>query len=131
MIILTLIDKHFILYWRDPMRNFEDLEVWKRSCRLATRIYKTFEKCHDSGFYNQITRAAISVASNIAEGSERRTDKEFINFIYIAKGSLGELRTQLYIANRIGYIPDSSRRELVAEAKELSSMLFGLIRKLE
>ena len=101
------------------MRNFEDLEVWKRSCRLATSIYKAFEKCRDSGFYNQITRAAISIASNIAEGSERRTDKEFINFIYIAKGSLGELRTQLYIANRIGYIPDSSRRELVAETKEL------------
>jgi four helix bundle protein len=113
------------------MRNFEDLEVWKRSCRLATCIYKAFEKCHDSGFYSQITRAAISVASNIAEGSERRTDKEFINFIYIAKGSLGELRTQLYIANRIGYIPDSSRRELVAETKELSSMLQGLIRKLQ
>ncbi len=113
------------------MRNFEDLEVWKRSCLLATSIYKAFEKCRDSGFYNQITRAAISIASNIAEGSERRTDKEFITFLYIARGSLAELRTQLYIADRIGYLPSPSRSELVAETKELSSMLFGLVRKLQ
>ena len=73
------------------MRNFEDLEIWKRSCLLATSIYKAFEKCRDSGFYNQITRAAISIASNIAEGSERRTDKEFITFLYIARGIAGRI----------------------------------------
>ena len=109
------------------MRNFEELEVWKRSCRLALQIYEALKKCRDHGFYNQITRAAVSVPSNIAEGSERRTDREFISFLYIAKGSVGELRTQLYLAAKLGYITSEQMTVLAAEAKEISKMLHGLI----
>ena len=112
------------------MRNFEDLEVWKKSCRLATTIYKSFARCHDKGFYGQITRAAISIPSNIAEGSERRTDQDFISFLSMAKGSAAELRTQLYIAQCIGYLSRTDRVNLTNEAKEISSMLYGLIQTL-
>ena len=81
--------------------SFEQLDVWKRSCQLSIKVYNIFAKIKDNGLYNQITRAAVSVPSNIAEGSERQTTKEFIQFLYIAKGSVAELRTQLYIAGKL------------------------------
>ena len=64
------------------IKNFEQLDVWKRSCQLAVATYKIFEKVKDYGLCNQVTRAAVSVPSNIAEGSERQTAKEFIQFLY-------------------------------------------------
>ena len=81
------------------MNVFEDLEVWKKSCRLTVSIYKSLQDCNDRCFKDQMTRAALSIPSNIAEGAERRSKKEFINFLSIAKGSAAELRTQIYIAS--------------------------------
>ncbi len=109
------------------MRDFEKLEIWQLSCRLAIRVYQVFAECQDKGFYSQITRAAVSIASNIAEGSERRTDKDFINFLHIAKGSAAELRTQLYIAEGIGYITADIRREFVTMTRTIGSKIYGLI----
>ena len=79
------------------MARFEELEVWKRSARLSAEIYKAFAELKDYGFRDQITRASLSVPSNIAEGYERNSDKEMANFLNYAKGSAGELRTQIYI----------------------------------
>ncbi|MEJ2685452.1 MAG: four helix bundle protein [Candidatus Sulfobium sp.] len=79
-------------------KRFEDLEVWKSSYKLAVEIYKRFSNCKDYGLKDQITRSSVSVPSNIAEGFERNSNKEFIRYLYIAKGSCGELRTQLHIA---------------------------------
>ena len=107
------------------MRDFEKLEIWQLSCRLAIRVYQVFAECQDKGFYSQITRAAVSIASNIAEGSERRTDKDFINFLHIAKGSAAELRTQLYIAEGIGYITADIRREFVSMTRTIGSKIYG------
>ena len=87
-----------------PYQSFEDLDVWKRACRLAIRIYKHLEGCKDHGLRDQMTRSAVSIASNIAEGAERNSAQEFKRFLHIAKGSSAELRTQLYIANRIGLL---------------------------
>jgi four helix bundle protein len=109
-------------------RSFEDLEVWKRSGNLAVRIYEELRGCKDFGLKDQMTRAAISIASNIAEGAERDTKPEYIRYLHIAKGSAAELRTQLYIAYRIGVIPQKAQADLVKELKEISSMLQGMIR---
>jgi four helix bundle protein len=83
--------------------------------------------CRDFGLKDQMTRSAISIPSNIAEGSERGSKPDLIRFLHIAKGSAAELRTQIYIAHRIGLLFDESKNELVAETKEISSMLQGLI----
>jgi len=103
--------------------SFESLDVWKRSCRLATRIYAELQDCRDFGLKDQMTRAGVSVASNIAEGYERGSSKDFIRFLNIAKGSAAELRTQLYIAEQIGVIEIQKRKRLVAETIVIGRML--------
>ena len=111
-------------------RSFEELDVWKRACRLAVRAYEILKDCRDYGLKDQMTRAAVSIASNIAEGAERNSKAEYIRFLHIAKGSAAELRTQVYIAQQIGICPDTQAKELVAELKEISAMLHGLIKSL-
>jgi four helix bundle protein len=109
--------------------SFENLEVWKRSCRLAVEIYGLLRDCKEYVLRDQMSRAAISIASNIAEGAERGSKAEFIRFLNIAKGSAAELRTQVYIAAKIGtLIPEQNALELISELKELSNMIHGLIK---
>ncbi len=108
-------------------KNFEQLDVWKKSCRLAVDTYRMFDKVKDYGLVNQITRAAVSVPSNIAEGSERQTKKEFIQFLYISKGSIAEFRTQAYIAGKLKLISVEDAKKLTAEAILISRMLQKLI----
>ncbi len=107
--------------------NFEDLEVWKKSCQLAVLIYKELKNWTDYGLKDQMNRASVSIASNIAEGNERATDKDFIRFIVIAKSSAAELRTQLYIARKIGLIEIASFNLYLKELKSISRMLQALI----
>lgn len=109
------------------MKSFEDLEVWQRSCRLSVDIYKSLQKSRDFALKDQMCRASVSVASNIAEGSERGTDKDFVRFLNIAKGSAAELRTQLYISAEIGLLPDEVSRDFIVRIKEISKMIQGLI----
>jgi four helix bundle protein len=111
--------------------SFEDLEVWRRACRLAVRIYEVLKNCKDYGLKDQMTRAAVSIASNIAEGAERDTAVEFMRFLHIAKGSAAELRTQAYIACKIDVIQEQIRKELADELKNISSMIHGLIKSLK
>lgn len=111
-------------------RSFEELEVWKDACRLAVRIYEILRECKDYGLKDQMTRAAVSVSSNIAEGAERDSKQEFIRFLHIAKGSAAELRTQVYIACQIGLINNVIQKELVEELKKISSMLQALIKSI-
>ncbi len=108
--------------------SFEKLEVWHKACRIAVELYKVLSDCRDFGLKDQMTRTAVSIASNIAEGSERGTRADYIRFLRIAKGSAAELRTQIYIASRIGHVfPSSVVPNLVDELKSISSMLQGLI----
>jgi four helix bundle protein len=79
------------------MDSFEKLEVWTRSSRLCVALYRELKESRDWGFKDQITRSALSVPSNIAEGYERNSRKEYVQFLRIAKGSCGELRTQAHI----------------------------------
>jgi len=105
--------------------SFEDLEVWKRSCNLAVRVYEAVRESRDYALKDQMQRAAVSIASNIAEGSER-PPKDFARFLAIARGSAAELRTQTYIAAKVGILNQQQMREIVRECKEVSKMLFGL-----
>ncbi len=109
------------------MDAFEKLDVWKRSSRLCVDLYQSLSICRDVGFKDQITRSALSVPSNIAEGYERDSAKEFARFLRIAKGSCGELRTQLYIGAEAGLLDKALALKMVAEATEISKMLQGLI----
>jgi four helix bundle protein len=106
---------------------FEDLEVWKRSASLSADIYNALKQLKDYGYKDQITRSGLSIPSNIAEGIERHSDKETHNFLSYAKGSCGELRTQVYIGMKIGYVPQEKGNQWVTETKEISAMLVGLM----
>ena len=108
--------------------RFEDLEVWKRAARLSADIYKELSSLKDYGFKDQITRSGLSIPSNIAEGMERKSAKECVNFLSYAKGSCGELRTQIYIGIEIGYISEETGKHWIKETREISAMLVGLIR---
>jgi four helix bundle protein len=109
--------------------SFEDLDVWKRACALAVQIYETLRDCRDFALRDQMQRAAVFIASNIAEGSER-SPKDFARFLSMARGSAAELRTQSYIAAKIGVIDEQTMRELASETKEIAAMLYGLARSL-
>jgi len=110
------------------MAKFEDLDVWKRSARLSAELYKELINLKDYGFKDQITRSGLSIPSNIAEGYERNTYKEKINFLNYAKGLAGELRTQIYIGIDINYIPKQKGKIWIKESEEITRMLFGLIK---
>ena len=111
-------------------RSFEDLEVWQRGCRLAVEIFKSFAASKNFTLKDQIQRAGLSIPSNIAEGSERGSLKDFAHFLNISKGSCGELRTQLYIARKLDVLSKPAFERLVTESRELSSMLEGLRRSM-
>ena len=104
------------------------MEVWKKSARLCADIYKELNQLKDYGFKDQITRSALSISSNIAEGFERESQKECLNFLSYAKGSCGELRSQIYIGMEIGYITREKGDVWILITNEISAMLSGLIK---
>ncbi|EGV15861.1 four helix bundle protein [Thiocapsa marina] len=112
----------------DAAQPFEQLAVWRRAARLSSDIYRGLKDLRDWGFRDQITRAGLSIPSNIAEGYERDTNKDFIKFLHYAKGSAGELRTQIYIGIEIGYIDKPTGHQWLSEAKQISKMLAALIK---
>lgn len=109
--------------------SFEDLEVWKRSCQLAVYVYDALRENRDFGLKDQMQRAAVSVASNIAEGAERG-GKDFCRFLTIARGSCSELRTQAYIAVKIEALSADQSRHIVENTKEINRMLFSLAKSI-
>jgi len=109
---------------------FEDIEVWQKARELTREIYVLSNEglfARDFGLRDQIRRASVSIMSNIAEGFERGSNKEFIQYLYIAKGSAGEVRAQLYVALDQIYINQASFNSLNKNATEISRMLSGLI----
>jgi four helix bundle protein len=108
--------------------RFENLEVWKKARELSANIYKDLKGLKDYGFKDQITRSGLSIPSNIAEGFERGSQKESIVFLSYAKGSCGELRTQIYIGMDIGYIDKGKGEAWIADAYKISAMLTALIK---
>lgn len=113
------------------IQKFEDLICWQKARELTKEIYKSFKNCHDYGFRDQIQRAAVSVVSNIAEGFERGTKQEFLNYLFIAKGSAGEVRAQLYVALDIGYLNIEMFKYLNNLAQECSRLIQSFSEKVK
>ena len=114
-------------------RGCKDLQVWQKSMDFVDGVYvatKIFPKDEIYGLTSQLRRSAVSVASNLAEGSSRSSTKEFIRFIEISYGSLAEAETQICIANRQKYIADDVMNKLLEQAGEIGRMLNGLISSL-
>lgn len=111
--------------------NLNEINVWTESMKLPTAIYKVVNAnpkfTRDFGLKEQIQRSAVSIPSNIAEGFERETNAEFIRFLYIAKGSCAELKTQIIIAREVDYIDQSKSVELLDTCDHISIMIFKLI----
>ena len=114
--------------------NFENLEVWKRGCRLAVHVCVAAHGSKEFELKNQITRSSLSIPSNIAEGAERRSNADFARFLEYSKGSCGELRTQLMVHHEVcrelGIESFNKTSEMIEETRELSKMLGSLIDKL-
>lgn len=114
-------------------RAHTKLEVWKKAVELVTEIYRLTNKYPQSeryGLMSQMKRAAVSVPSNIAEGVARKTTNEYIQFVYMVRGSASELDTQIEISKNLGYIEEEKYREIISELNRISRMLSGLIRAL-
>lgn len=118
----------------EKIRRFEDLEIFQIARGLCKDIYLITDaepfKC-DYRFTQQIRAAAGSIMDNIAEGFERNGNKEFVNFLYIAKGSCGEVRSQLLRANDVGYIDDVTFRQLYDRTLELGRKIYNLAQKIK
>jgi four helix bundle protein len=110
------------------MSSFERLEVWQRAVALSADLYKKMKDLRDYGFKDQLTRAGLSIASNIAEGMERDSIPESTRYLTIARSSCGEVRTQIYIGIDVGYIDRESGQRWIEESREISAMLIGLSR---
>ena len=112
------------------IERFEDIIAWQKAKVLTVMIYELFEECKDYGFKDQIQRASVSIMNNIAEGFERKSNNEFKHFLFIAKGSCGEVRSMLYLSKELEKIKETSFNELFALAEEISKVLSGLIKTL-
>ena len=115
-------------------KSFEEITSWQKSRLFNKRIYEITEKIgfkRDFDLVRQIRRASISISSNIAEGFERNTDKEFIYFLYVSKASAGEVRSQLYLALDLNYISKIEFDELYLNVSDISKLISGFIKYLE
>ena len=112
---------------------FEDLDIWKKSIELSLSIYEITSRDKiktDFGLKDQMQRASVSISSNIAEGFEYNNNKQFIRFLYYAKGSLGELRSQLFLLEKLEIISTKESNHLINICKQLSSMIYKFIKYL-
>ncbi|MDP2655028.1 MAG: four helix bundle protein [bacterium] len=113
------------------IQRFEDLVMFKKARELTKDVYKSLALCRDNGFRDQIQRASVSVVSNIAEGFESGTKQGFLNYLYIAKASAGEVRAQLYVASDIGYLNIETFKRLNSLAEDCSRLIASFTKKLK
>ena len=116
------------------MHNYRELKIWQRGVELATKVYQLslkFPSDEKFGLTSQIRRAAVSISSNIAEGSGRTTDKDFANFLAYAYGSLCEVDTQLQIAVNLSFVAKEEIEELENEIDEVQRMIYSFKRNLK
>jgi len=119
---------------RKKVETFEDLLVWQKGMDLVKKIYhvtREGEISRDFGFRDQLRRAAVSIPTNIAEGFERASRKEYLNFLNIAKGSAGEVRTLLRLALEVGYLDPTAFEAMTTSILELSRFLANQIKAIK
>ena len=114
-----------------PITQFEDIYSWQKSQDLAVDIYKIFKVVHDRSFRDQICRAVVSISNNVAEGFDLDTNRQFTRHLYIARGSAAEVRSMLYLAQRLGYITEAQKQDLIPRSREISRLLRGFIKSIE
>lgn len=112
------------------IEQFEDIIAWQKAKIMTLKIYSLFKDLRDFGFRDQICRASVSVMNNIAEGFERKSDSEFKHFLFIAKGSCGEVRSMVYLAVELNYIKKEEYADLIVLSSEVSKIISGLIKTL-
>jgi four helix bundle protein len=112
------------------INSFEDIIGWQKAKELNLIIYRNFKNCKDYSFKNQIQRASVSIMNNIAEGYERNGNKEFRNFLFISKGSCGEVRSMLSLALELDYVSSVQFKEASNLTIEISKLLSGFIKAL-
>lgn len=108
-------------------QQFEDLRVWQEARDLYSNISSLFKECQQYFFRDQIMKATLSVSNNIAEGFERKSNKEWVYFLFIAKGSCGEVRSMLHLAQDQKLINEKQKDELISQTLKISKMLGSLI----
>ena len=113
------------------IKRFEEIIAWQKAKELSVGIYRAFESNIDFGFKNQIQRASVSIMNNIAEGFERQTNREFKQYLYIAKGSCAEVRSMLYLAEELRYLEKPAHIKLSDETVEITKILNGLIKSIK
>ena len=114
--------------------NYSELIVWQKSMDLAVEVFNIAKTLPREELYclsDQMRRAAVSIPSNIAEGHQRGSTKEYIRFLFIAKGSLGELETQIILSERLRYLPCEKTGQIITQCEETGKMLSGLINSLQ
>jgi four helix bundle protein len=113
------------------IQKFEEIKVWQKAQDLAIDVYSIFKNSKDYGFKDQICRAVVSVSNNIAEGFDRSSDADFSRFLYIAIGSCSEVKSMLYLSERLEYINTENRNNFIAKAGEVAKIIRGLIKSLK
>lgn len=111
--------------------RFEDILAWQKARVIVNKVYEVTRSCKDWGFNDQIQRATVSIMNNIAEGYEKKSNEDFSRFLFISKGSCGEVRSMLYVALDLGYIQQNQFDELYALCHEESCVLSGLFKALK
>lgn len=111
--------------------KFEDIIAWQKAQDLAVDIYSGFSNLKDYAFKNQICRAVVSISNNIAEGFDRSSDADFSRFLFIAISSCSELKSMLYLAERLAYIEKEENLAFLKKSDEVSRIIKGLIKSLK
>ena len=113
------------------IEKFEDIKVWQKASDLSLFVYLLFKNNKDFRFRDQIQSAAVSIMNNVAEGFERQTNKELIRFLYISRGSCGEVRSMNYLALKLKYISVKDSDDIHSRCTEISRMIYGFIKSIQ
>jgi len=113
------------------IKKFEDIIAWQKAQDLAVDIYSHFKDSKDFGFRDQICRAVVSISNNIAEGFDRKTDADFSRFLYIAFSSCSEVKSMIYLSERLAYINKKVKSDLIDKSDEVQKLISGFIKSLK
>lgn len=113
------------------IQQFEDIFAWQKSQDMAVEIYSIFKSTRDFGFRDQICRAVVSISNNIAEGFDRSTDRDFRRFLFYSIASCSEVKSMLYLAEKLNYLNKEQAATLIARIAEVSKIIRGFINVLK